>query len=576
LTAEETPGLKKARKAGVATALFAVALIISWVISKALGLKDANNLLALLFALALLYFATSAYKGHRRFMGWSMGFSIFYFLVFLSVIGFVARMLLRNPTAVRTVAWMLAGHALLFLLWSFFNVIWLYEAFRATRKAAPADADPGPLPTPLPVAAPVDEAVSEVSIPSADEASAPLPAETAPVPAPRPSASLAVQAGAMVFLVLAGALCYLTGRLETRNTSELIGRTIAPTLLVLIVVALFSIFKRFRTRAAMHNVAFCTALIFFVLSLLTFVSDTQKEWTREPVAQEAPDAQAVVEFAHRLEQTVSAGDPAFLRERLDIDLLFDRMFADRGISAAIVRKLRSGFERNAPFADGVVKQLHDSGFDYAFLRLHTVEGQRRAIFRLSGEMGLNYHDVLLVRKDGLVKIEDIYVVAAGEFLSDTMRRVVLPIIAAEGKDAAAKMTKAEKEYVDALPQLDILWSASRAGDPAAALAAYRRLPVSVQNDKSLMIMRLGMSMRLGADSEEYQETIKKMAELFPDDPSMSLALIDYHLAVGEFDKAHACVQRVRERVGGDEFLDQVDENIDVLANQAAAQEAREP
>jgi MFS family permease len=289
-----------------------------------------------------------------------------------------------------------------------------------------------------------------------------------------------------------------------------------------------------------------------------------KPATRMSLHWTAPDAEACVRFARRIEGAIKAGDSKLMSERLDLDVLTDRMFGGRGFSRQTLNAARRGVESSLLSPQGVVGQLIAAcqrGMTYTFIRTHEVDGQMRALFRLLGDVGLNYHDMVLILRDGEIRIADIYVFASGEFLTDTCRRASLPLLAHGDKVAVAKLLTAESDYVKSLPTVEQLGASVAEGNDEQALAIYKQLPASVQKDKTIMLVRLKAAAAMGPDSSEYQRALDEMKELIPNDPCLHLLLGDYYVAAREFAKAHACIQALREATGGDDYLDALDAHI---------------
>ena len=54
--------------------------------------------------------------------------------------------------------------------------------------------------------------------------------------------------------------------------------------------------------------------------------------------------------------------------------------------------------------------------------------------------------------DGKIRATDIYVFSSGEFLSEMLRRGVLPIIANENRNFLDKLVSGERDYISDLPK----------------------------------------------------------------------------------------------------------------------------
>ncbi len=84
---------------------------------------------------------------------------------------------------------------------------------------------------------------------------------------------------------------------------------------------------------------------------------------------------------------------------------------------------------SAPYLETV-----GAGGHIKLLRVNEMDGGPRALYRLAGDEGLNYHDVVLALTDrGRVAVVDAYVYDTGEMMSAALRRMLVQQL---GLDAA--------------------------------------------------------------------------------------------------------------------------------------------
>jgi hypothetical protein len=271
-----------------------------------------------------------------------------------------------------------------------------------------------------------------------------------------------------------------------------------------------------------------------------------------------PDAQACGQFARQLEDALKDGDVSFALTRCDVDLLVRRTFGGTALSPKAIDAARDGAGSALRSLFGGLAQARQDQMNYTFVTVHDVHGQRRAIFRLWGRRGLNYHDLVLVLTGGRVTIADIYVFSNGEFLSETLRRALLPAYMQADRSLAAKLVSGENDYMEALPKLHHLQRLANVGNGVDALAIYNSLPESVKEDKSVMLLRLQAAAAIGGDSRQYRQALSRMRGLFPNDPCLHLLLVDYYVVNRDYDGVRDCLQALRQETGDEEFLDQLE------------------
>ncbi len=186
------------------------------------------------------------------------------------------------------------------------------------------------------------------------------------------------------------------------------------------------------------------------------------------------------------------------------------------------------------------------GGKYKFLRVHKKDGQTYALFRITGGPGLNYHDHFLsADEDGSIRIQDTYIYLAGENVSALMGRA-----AAMGMGISAALTTNSK---DAGIQAAFT-QAIRSGRPAEALGEYEKLSAPVKREKLMLLMRLDALFQLG-DMSAYLKAIEEYCDLYPDDPSLDLIVLNGLVLSGKYEELRHALDRLQAQVGEDPYLD---------------------
>jgi hypothetical protein len=269
------------------------------------------------------------------------------------------------------------------------------------------------------------------------------------------------------------------------------------------------------------------------------------------VVARADDA-AKEKFAKELERTVSMRDASFYVANLDIDGMLDRAADGLDIPADSMREFTEGMKQGFDLGRQIVAGLGESGH-YRLLRLHEVNGESRAMFRMVSDQGVNYHDLVLEERGGQVKIVDLYVALSGELMSQTLRRPLVGLAAAKNEAALDKLEGPEGEYIRHGNEIGRMSQLSRGGNPHEAMRVYNALPKSLQREKMLMIMRLLATRSIG--DKEYMESIEAFNELFPNDPALYLIAIDYLVMKQRYDETVTTIEQLDEAVGGDPYLE---------------------
>lgn len=281
----------------------------------------------------------------------------------------------------------------------------------------------------------------------------------------------------------------------------------------------------------------------------------------------APVSAAEAEaFSERFLEAITTGDSIKMAATFDGNVMADRSLEGVHFPPRTASQARSTVISTISSPTGFLSQVHrnlSDGGTYRLLRVHDVDGQKRALFRMTigGNGGVNYHDVLL-RKDaaGQVKGYDVYVFLTGEMLSETMKRVFLPIAAQENRSFLDKLAGNEQllvKHIDKLAQMSRLMQDRK---PAEALKVYATLPPELRKEKIVLLQRLRASMEAG-DDEEYNQALVDYRATYPTDACIDFLSIDYYTNRKEYDKTLEAIASTEKSLGGDPYLQQMRANV---------------
>ena len=266
-------------------------------------------------------------------------------------------------------------------------------------------------------------------------------------------------------------------------------------------------------------------------------------------------------FAKELATAVKTQDTEAVNRIIRLDSMAERIVSDVKVTEVQRRGFMKGF--NQALRQGVFTQqivgVAEAGGTYDLLRIHTVNGRACPLFRMIGADGaLNYHEYTLVHhQDGTIEIEDIYFYITGEPVSQSMRRMVLPLLTSQNF-----MKANDRKELKALTTFSNMAKSVREGEYQAAADAYHTLPKGNQEQKPVLILYLIAVANLGEESEPlYLAAMEKFRKLYPNDAALDLISIDYYYLKGQINKGIKAVQRLDKVVGGDPYLDMFQGNL---------------
>lgn len=195
---------------------------------------------------------------------------------------------------------------------------------------------------------------------------------------------------------------------------------------------------------------------------------------------------------------------------------------------------------------GLLSKVFCGGEKLKLLRLQTVGGKPKALFRRWGGTGVGYYRFDFLKTQGKVRVIDWVDFAQGDSASGTMRAMM----AANTSDLAN--AKSNGEAVGRIGEL------MRNGKQAEALIALDALSPQQQAAKPIRIMRVSASASL--PPAEYTVVLDKFGKDFGDDPAMGMILLDQHFLANRYDDVFATVAKLRVLIGEDSALNLFEAN----------------
>ncbi len=275
------------------------------------------------------------------------------------------------------------------------------------------------------------------------------------------------------------------------------------------------------------------------------------------------------------------------RDRAKVDSLIDwRTLVDAGTeSLGISENERSeifqGVRNSVSGEHGFAGQMIAASAQGGSLRLlgeRKRQGKTVLLFRMTYPVdkgGLCYYEYVPRRfPDGKLRAADIYIYLAGEFLSEILRRLMLPMIADRSRTILDRLVTGDQDFVRDFPRIGQAGKLVSQGRSAEALAIYRTLRPGTLENKAVLLGRLRAAQEV--DEKDYMAVMDDLQKLFPNDPCLDLIAIDAFLLRKDFAGALGAIDRLDRSVGGDPYLDVMRASVHELQgdHRAAFESAR--
>ena len=261
-------------------------------------------------------------------------------------------------------------------------------------------------------------------------------------------------------------------------------------------------------------------------------------------------------FAKQYLSAIDRQDTKKIVELVHWDAIVDRSFKGLPTNNDFYKEYSTGAKSIlGNFSKGIQSETAVGG-SYALLKTVRRGKDRHAIFRLvtgasapAGGGSINYHNLRLIKLDGKVRADDIYIARAASWLSESYRNAIRPVLLKKERPVGGFTAKHIKELEDNQLITDMV-KAARSGNAAEASRIYQQLPEDVRNEKTVLTTRL-----LVTERDDFLEAVEAMLSKYPDSPAVGLRLIDF----GNQQEDLPMIKRARELLekwtGGDSYID---------------------
>lgn len=259
-------------------------------------------------------------------------------------------------------------------------------------------------------------------------------------------------------------------------------------------------------------------------------------------------------FAGAWETAMQTDDVAAINELFDWNDLFERVAGPLDLPAAERRKFVQGM-RTGNAAGQLTNQIASicqAGGSYQLVKVLRREGRSHVVFRMIlPNQGMNYHDIRLMRANGKVVGDRLFVAINSEELADTMRMLVQP--AMQNRNLVGRLSGQQKADEAAFDTTIAMLNAAKNGQFADVVRLHEQLPAASRTNKSVMLALITAQGQL--DQEQYLAAIDRYREAFPNDPSLGLVLLDAALMREDWDLLEVSRQKLNAWTGGDPYID---------------------
>jgi hypothetical protein len=312
-------------------------------------------------------------------------------------------------------------------------------------------------------------------------------------------------------------------------------------------------------------------LFFSISHLKMYAQEVVNKTLKDTISFTEKNSQKIIEFAKLIEASIHNSDTNTFISKLNRTEFFNRVLIDyptidreddfiKGYLTGINIALKS-------FPNEIIATVENGAYyDFINYRYDDETQTYYVLFRFySSESGMNYHDYKILNTNGNLQFSDIYIYLTGEHFTSTMGRLIQYTLP-ENSLIENKKTSNNSESQDLFKA--ILYNKN--GDYEKAYTIIDGLKSELSKEKFILIFKVLIAGQL--DEDKYLKSLDDLIYAFPNDQTIALNKIDYHLYKEEYFEAIQVINQLQNETE-DDFLNFMkagiafeDKNYDLALN----------
>jgi len=265
---------------------------------------------------------------------------------------------------------------------------------------------------------------------------------------------------------------------------------------------------------------------------------------------ESKNDSIIYTIALNLDSTIGIQDDAYLESMFDKSKFTEFVMGKENKENPKLLSFNQGIQQSIDksITQVILKQAKESYFDFVNFTEYE-NGSYDILFRKFSGEGINYFEFFLLPDGkGNFKIVDYYIYLAGEYMSQTFKRLYLGGVAAivnENEEEAVA-------FVKDIYAMKSITNRLNAGKIDKAIEEFNELDEALQNTKVMKLLQLRMYSEKDFDS--YLKVMNEYLALFPNDISMHMVNIDKFIVEEKYEQTLATIDTL-QLITQDDFLD---------------------
>lgn len=307
-------------------------------------------------------------------------------------------------------------------------------------------------------------------------------------------------------------------------------------------------------------------------SLMTIsCKDTTKSHDLAPLSENTKveiteeDKKEIDAFAEELTRTINEGDNSFFADRFDILKLGELALTGLDLSEEEKRGARNGLNRNLPASKQQLLQVIGTSHIKFIKFVH--ETRPALLYRLIMEdESFTYCEFILDKRaaDKKWEIVDLFMYANGKRTSEVMRDGMAQMLPNSGKF--------NQVMLDAMEKIQDVANLNHSGNYQKAWDTWETINPKAHTNRIVLMQGYmaafqlyNVSIETTAEiTEPLLKVVSIMEKQFPGDAGLAIMQLGVHEINKDAKKYRETVQKIRDKVGEDPFLDLVEASADLI------------
>lgn len=288
---------------------------------------------------------------------------------------------------------------------------------------------------------------------------------------------------------------------------------------------------------------------YLYLLLFSFFSFSQERINDTP-----ENEQLVKEFGLALSKSYTQNNAQFFLDHISFENLYPAVILTDTENKALT-KFNKKFkpvlkDKLASFPKEMIKNLKDGNFyNFNSYFYDDIDKTYHILFRsYQHQTGINYHDYKLLKKDGEIVINDVYIYTTNQLLSEILKLYYLGSVPKNNLNSLT--AKNDYKYILMLKNF------TDAANKNEVKKAYQHISIlnKALKGKDRFVASLKLDTARALTEEAYFESMEDILANFYHDPSINLMAINYHHLNKDYDEIDICLNKLYNHTN-DNFLD---------------------